>query len=99
MTYEETVLRVIRLMFVSHEKRWVDTSLRNLTGDWLRRVEERFTGVNWAATKSSVLQSFSSLDGPHPFIETFFNSYSLATEQLLAAEDTAYLLAISQRLG
>ena len=99
MTYEETVLRMIRLMFVSHEKRWVDTSLRNLTGDWLRRVEERFAGVNGAATKPSVLQSFSSLDDPHPFVKTFFTSYPLATEQLLAAEDTAYFLAISQRPG
>ena len=37
-------LRMVRLMFVSHEKRWVDNSLRNLTGDWLRHVEERFAG-------------------------------------------------------
>ena len=61
-------------MFVSHEKRWVDISLRNLTGDWLRRVEERFAGVNGV-----------------------FETYPLAAEQLLAAEDTAYFLAISQR--
>jgi len=99
MTYEETVLRMIRLMFVSHEKRWVDISLRNLTGDWLRRVEERFAGVNGAAAKPSVLQTFSSLDDPLPFVESFFKAYHLATEQLLAAEDTAYFLAISQRPG
>jgi fatty acid synthase subunit alpha len=37
MTYEEVILRMVRLMFVSHEKRWVDMSLRNLTGDWLKR--------------------------------------------------------------
>jgi fatty acid synthase subunit alpha, fungi type len=53
MTYEETVLRMVRLMFVSHEKRWVDDSLRNLTGDWLRRVEERFAGVNGGGVKVS----------------------------------------------
>ncbi|KAF5337958.1 hypothetical protein D9757_014845 [Collybiopsis confluens] len=41
MTYEETVLRMVRLMYVAHEKRWVDITLRNLTGDWLRRIEER----------------------------------------------------------
>jgi fatty acid synthase subunit beta len=46
MTYEETVLRMVRWMFVSHKTRWVDQSLRNLTGDWLRRVEEQFAGVN-----------------------------------------------------
>jgi len=48
MTYEEVTLRMVRLMFVEKEERWIDLSLRNLTGDWLRRVEERFAGVNGA---------------------------------------------------
>jgi fatty acid synthase subunit alpha, fungi type len=98
MTYEEVVLRMVRLMFVAHEKRWIDKSLRNLTGDWLRRVEERFAGVN-GAVKASVLQSFSLLDDPLPFVETFFEAYPLAREQLLASEDRAYFLTISQRPG
>ena len=95
MTYEETVLRMVRLMFVAHEKRWVDISLRNLTGDWLRRIEERFAGV----TKSSLLQSYTSLDDPTEFVEKFFEEYAEATTQLLAAEDKAYFLAIAQRPG
>jgi fatty acid synthase subunit alpha, fungi type len=99
MTYEETVLRMVRLMFVAHQKRWVDTSLRNLLGDWLRRVEERFAGVIWVGNKPSLLQNFSSLDDPLPFVETFFAKYPLAAEQLLAAEDRAYFLAILQRPG
>ncbi|KAF9485144.1 fatty acid synthetase alpha subunit [Pholiota conissans] len=99
MTYEETVLRMVRLMFVAHQKRWVDQSLRNLVGDWLRRVEERFAGVNGGGHKPSLLQNFSLLDDPLPFVATFFEKYPLAAEQLLAAEDTAYFLAISQRPG
>jgi fatty acid synthase subunit alpha, fungi type len=98
MTYEEVILRMVRLMFVSHEKRWVNMSLRNLTGDWLRRVEERFTRVD-GAVKASVLQSYSTLDDPLPFVETFFQVYPLAREQLLASEDKAYFLTISQRPG
>ena len=95
MTYEETVLRLVRLMYVAHEERWVDVSLRNLTGDWLRRVEERFAG----ASKASLLQSYQQLDKPHAFVEEFFKAYPLATEQLLASEDRAYFLAVSQRPG
>lgn len=98
MTYEEVVLRMVRLMYVAHQERWVDISLRNLTGDWLRRVEERFAGVD-NGNKASILQSYSSLDKPHAFVEEFFNSYPLASEQLLATEDKAYFLAISQRPG
>ncbi|EJD06870.1 fatty acid synthase [Fomitiporia mediterranea MF3/22] len=95
MTYEESVLRMVRLMYVAHEGRWVDISLRNLTGDWLRRIEERFAGVK----KASILQSYSSLDDPATFVESFFETYAEATQQLLAAEDKAYFLAIAQRPG
>jgi fatty acid synthase subunit beta len=99
MTYEETVLRMVRLMHVAHQQRWVDISLRNLTGDWLRRVEERFAGVDGGGIKPSLLQSYTSLDDPLPFVEQFFEKYPLGREQLLAAEDTAYFLAIAQRPG
>ncbi|KAJ3916064.1 fatty acid synthase [Lentinula edodes] len=99
MTYEETVLRMVRLMYVAHENRWVDISLRNLTGDWMRRIEERFAGVNGSGTKPSVLQSYNSLNDPLPCVETFFKAYPLASQQLLSADDSGYFLAISQRRG
>lgn len=38
MTYAETAQRMVRLMYVAHEKRWIDPTLKKLTGDWLRRV-------------------------------------------------------------
>lgn len=99
MTYEEVTRRMIRLMYVAKQSRWVDISLRNLTGDWLRRVEERFAGVNGGGVKHSILQSFASLDDPLPYVETFFAAYPAAKEQLLAAEDKAFFLNISQRPG
>lgn len=99
MTYEEVVLRMVGLMYVAHQNRWIDISLRNLTGDWLRRVEERFAGVNGGGSKPSILQSYTSLDDPLPFVDSFFKKYPLATEQLLAAEDAAFFLAIAQRPG
>lgn len=98
MTYEEVVLRMVRLMYVAHESRWVDISLRNLTGDWLRRIEERFAGVN-GKPKASILQSYTSLDSPAEFVKTFFETYPKATKQLLASEDKSYFLTIAQRPG
>ncbi|QRW18188.1 fatty acid synthase subunit beta [Rhizoctonia solani] len=98
MTYEEVVRRMVRLMYVEHQTRWVDRSLRNLVGDWLRRVEERFAGGD-VRRSESILQSFTELDVPQKFLDEFFNTYPLASEQLLSAEDKAYFLAISQRPG
>jgi fatty acid synthase subunit alpha, fungi type len=89
----------IRLMFVEKEERWIDLSLRNLTGDWLRRVEERFAGMNGGGAKASALQSFASLDNPHSFVKDFFAKYPASSTQLLASEDKAHFLAISQRRG
>jgi fatty acid synthase subunit alpha len=99
LTYEETVLRLVHLMYVAHEDHWLDLSLRNLTGDWLRRVEERFAGVNGGGPRASELQSYSSLDKPSSFVTSFFEKYPLAKEQLLAHEDKSYFLNIAQRSG
>ena len=99
MTYEEITRRMVRLMYVSKQGRWVDISLRNLVGDWLRRVEERFAGVDGIRTKESLLQSFSTLDKPIPTIDAFFESYPRARIQLVAAEDKAFFLTICQRPG
>ncbi|CUA68512.1 fatty acid synthase subunit beta, fungi type [Rhizoctonia solani] len=98
MTYEEVVRRMVRLMYVEHQTRWIDRSLRNLVGDWLRRVEERFAGGD-VRRSESVLQSYDQLDVPQKLLYEFFNTYPLASEQLLAAEDKAYFLAIAQRPG
>ena len=66
-----------------------------LAGDWFHHVEERSVGV----LQATLLQSYQQLDKPHAFVEEFFKAYPLATEQLLASEDRAYFLAVSQRPG
>ena len=86
-------------MCVKHQSRWMDISLWNLLGDWLRHVEERFAGVN-GKPKQSILQSYNSLNDPKPFVATFLSTYAEACQQLLAAaEDEKYFLSIAQRPG
>lgn len=99
MTYAEVNARLVRLMYVAHESRWVDLSLRNLVGDWLRRVEERLSNVNEGSVKVSVLQSYAQLDKPQEFLEKFLEAYPAAKDQILASADVAYFLAITQRPG
>ncbi|KAH7093843.1 hypothetical protein BKA62DRAFT_761063 [Auriculariales sp. MPI-PUGE-AT-0066] len=99
MTYEDVARRLVRLMFVAHEGRWIDITLRNLVGDWLRRAEERFAGIDHTDYKTSEIQSYSELDDPLPYLDKFFSLYSDATKQLVCSEDAAYFLAIAQRPG
>lgn len=82
---------MIRHMYVSHKKRWVGISLRYLTGDWLRRVEECFTCFNGTESKTSVLRSYTSLDSPVEVVNSFFETCPAAAEQLVAYEDKGLL--------
>jgi len=96
MTYAEVVSRMVELMFVKHEKRWIDVSLKRLTGDWIRRIEERFTT---GEAKPSLLQSYSELDEPAPTVERILNSYPEAKAQLINAQDMQHFLLLCQRQG
>ncbi|KAJ7230480.1 MaoC like domain-containing protein [Mycena pura] len=62
-------------------------------------VEERFAGINGGGHKPSLHQLYTSLDDPLPFVESFFKEYPIASKQLLASEDSADFLAISQCPG
>ena len=59
MTYLEVLQRMVELMYVKHEKRWIDKTQARLTADFIRRIEERFTT---GESKSSIVQSYSEID-------------------------------------
>ena len=96
MTYGEVVRRMVELMFVKHESRWIDKSLEKLTGDFIRRVEERFTQ---SPGKASLLQSYAELDDPYPAIDKIIKAYPQADEQLISAQDVQHFLLLCQRRG
>ncbi|KAF9438054.1 3-oxoacyl-[acyl-carrier-protein] synthase [Entomortierella beljakovae] len=95
MTYEEVINRMIELLYIKHEERWIDHSHRNLLGDVLRRVEERFVGTE----KNSIVQTYSQLDIPFDFAQEFINTYPLTKTQLLTTEDVGYFLFLMNRRG
>jgi fatty acid synthase subunit beta len=101
MTYSQVLRRMVRLLYVAHERRWIDPSLRTLTGDWIRRTEERLSKVNGGGgKKESELQSYSELDNePEVFLDRFFAKYPTATTQILASEDVKFFINICQRPG
>ena len=95
MTYAEVVHRMVDLMFVKHESRWIDDSLKRLTGDFIRRVEERFTG----GQQPSLLQNYSEINTPYPAIENILSAYPEAATQLINAQDVHHFLLLCQRRG
>ena len=96
MTYAEVVHRMVDLMYIKHEARWIDGTFKRLTGDFIRRIEERFTTV---AGQESLLQTYSELDTPYPTIHHILSAYPEAISQLINAQDVQYLLLLCQRRG
>ncbi|KAI9689976.1 MAG: beta subunit of fatty acid synthetase [Bathelium mastoideum] len=96
MTYAEVVRRMVDLMFVKHESRWIDKSLQRLTGDFIRRVEDRFTTREGRA---SLVQSYAELDDPYPVVDQVLAAYPEASNQLINAQDAQYFLLLCQRRG
>ncbi|KIH88860.1 fatty acid synthase subunit beta, fungi type [Sporothrix brasiliensis 5110] len=96
MTYGEVVRRLVELLYVKHEKRWIDPSFEKLTGDFIHRVEERFT----TGTKQpSRLQNYSDLDEPYSGVERILEHYPDAETQIINAQDVQHFLMLCQRRG
>ncbi|CAL3968003.1 unnamed protein product [Diplocarpon coronariae] len=96
MTYGEVVRRMVDLMYVQHESRWIDKSYEKLTGDFIRRVEERFT---LGGGQPSLLQSYSELDNPYPTVKRILAAYPECETQLINAQDVQHFLLLCQRRG
>lgn len=96
MTYAGVVRRMVDLMYVKHESRWIDDSLKRLTGDFIRRVEERFTTT---ANQPSLLQTYAEIDHPYPAVDNILAAYPEADDQLINAQDVQHFLLLCQRRG
>lgn len=96
MTYGEVVRRMVDLMYVKHQKRWIDKSLARLTGDFIRRIEERFGP---AEGTNSIIQNYSELDAPLETVKKVLEAYPEADNQLINAQDCQHFLLLCQRRG
>ena len=96
MTYGDVMRRMVDLMYVKHEKRWIDKSLARLVGDFIRRTEERFITDG---SKSSIIQTYSELDEPFATVNKALEAYPEADEQLINAQDCQHFLLLCQRRG
>ena len=96
MTYIEVLRRMVELMYVAHQKRWIDKSLQKLTGDFIRRIEERFATK---ADNTSLVQNYSELAEPSAMVEKVATTYLEADKQLINAQDCQHFLLLCQRRG
>ncbi|KAF7185742.1 Fatty acid synthase subunit beta [Pseudocercospora fuligena] len=96
MTYAEVLRRMVDLMYIKHPKRWIDKSLARLTGDFIRRIEERFAESDG---QGSLIQNYSELDEPFSTVDKVISTYPESDIQLINAQDCQHFLLLCQRRG
>ncbi|KAK8051830.1 hypothetical protein PG993_003215 [Apiospora rasikravindrae] len=94
MTYAEVVRRLVELCYVKHQSRWIDPSYMKLVGDFIHRVEERFTS---STGQMSMLQNYSDLKQPFETIDRILARYPEAETQIINAQDVQHFLMLCQR--
>ncbi|KAL9609772.1 MAG: hypothetical protein Q9167_005484 [Letrouitia subvulpina] len=91
MTYLEVLQRLVTLMFIRHQKRWIDSSYRDLLFDFIRRAQERLTSRFHFQAHIS--------DDPYTVLAEFSICYRTSETELLYPEDVSYFISLCKRRG
>ncbi len=89
MTYLEVLQRLVALMYVRHQQRWIDVSYQKLVLDFITRVQERLTPVSPFRAKS--------LSDPFEFLAEFCSCYETAETEILYPEDAMFFISLCKR--
>ncbi|KAJ1987194.1 fatty acid synthase alpha subunit Lsd1 [Coemansia umbellata] len=95
MTYAEVASRLLEVLYIKHQSRWIDITMRNLVGDFLLRLERRFITRECPAT----LQSFDQINEPFEPVKSILDLYPDCYTQLLTTEDVQFFINLCMRPG
>ncbi|KAJ2738873.1 fatty acid synthase alpha subunit Lsd1, partial [Coemansia sp. BCRC 34301] len=95
MTYAEVANRLLEVLYIKHQSRWIDITMRNLVGDYLLRLEERFS----TSERAALLQSFNQITDPFTPVKAILDAYPECHTQLLTTEDVQFFINLCMRPG
>lgn len=90
MTYSECLRRLVQLMYLQNQQRWVDDSYQSFVSDFSVRFCERLRCATFFA---------GSLNCPNKFLSNLLESYPDADTELLHPEDVAYFMGLCRQRG
>ena len=85
MTYSEVITRLVDLMYITHQGRWINESYSRLVLDFAYRTRERVPNAPDLTP--------SMLDNPKDFLKQFLGNFPDAHIQQLHPEDVSYFIS------
>ncbi|KAJ2742311.1 fatty acid synthase alpha subunit Lsd1, partial [Coemansia sp. BCRC 34301] len=95
MTYAEVIGRLVELMYVKSQQRWIHKSYRQLVFDFVVRAECR---LGFDLPEMSMVSDLQ-LVNPTDLARSFTARYAAAESQLLHSEDIQFFVSICKRRG
>ena len=91
MTYAECAKRLVDLMYLPQQRRWVDKSYQLMFQDLINRFWERF--------QESSESHFEKSSEPFNVVHNFLRRYPQARNEILYPEDVSFFIALCKRRG
>ncbi|KAJ2118667.1 fatty acid synthase alpha subunit Lsd1 [Coemansia sp. RSA 720] len=95
MTYAEVICRLVELMYVTHQQRWVHESHLKLVVDFISRCECRMSATAAEIPISILLNKVE----PTAYADTVVRLYPGSKTQLLTSEDVQFFVQLCKRRG
>ncbi|KAJ2864638.1 fatty acid synthase alpha subunit Lsd1 [Coemansia aciculifera] len=95
MTYAEVISRLVELLYLKRQQRWIHESYHRVVLDFLARAERR---LGMDLPEMSVMPELEEAP-PAELVQSFTDRYSAAESQLLYSEDIQFFVGICKRRG
>jgi fatty acid synthase subunit beta len=95
MTYAEVLRRLIELLYIRAESRWIDESYMRLAVDFIHRMQGRLG----SKSNTSEPQQDFNLQKPLEDIPKILKRYPNAEKQVITFDDARYFILLCQRPG
>ncbi|KAJ1925111.1 fatty acid synthase alpha subunit Lsd1 [Coemansia sp. S17] len=95
MTYTEVIGRLVELMYVRHQQRWIHESYHRVVLDFVARTERR---LGTDLPEMSIVPELQDVP-PAELAQSFTDKYPVAKSQLLHSEDIQFFVGICKRRG
>ena len=91
MTYYDVLQRLVSLMYVKDQRRWIDPSYRNFVLAFGARAQERLRSGHGTGQLN--------MNDPDVYLKSFLQAYPNAFEELLHPEDVSYFISLCLQKG
>ncbi|KAJ2163006.1 fatty acid synthase alpha subunit Lsd1 [Coemansia sp. RSA 552] len=95
MTYVEVVNRLVDLMYIKHQQRWIHPSHCQLVLDFVNRIERRMCDESPQFAFAAYLYDTNPLE----FCSEVTQKYPAAAAEVLTSEDAQFFIGLCKRRG